>query len=598
MSWPDLVPWIIGTTIALAAIGAGVWWWLAARDARRAQVRKQHTMSASRDMLGRREIAVRHLSNPDRMVFGKLVDAQSAKVLTEQLVMDDSDAPCEVLGAPGSGKSHAMLAPACVRHRGPALISTTKLDLAQQTLGARGVTTSPVIFDPAEATSTVPELTARVRVWTPITEGVTWDRARRAAHAMLTAVRGAEGAQQGNAFWVTHSTTVVAALLVYLRAKPGSSLLDLIEQVKSLGVAPDEKGEARDEWEELLRRLGTMAAEQKDAAALGDHEALRNFDALDQARLALSLTASAAKATETRAGILGSVAQVIEGLIVARQVLRQKWDDDSTLDLGKMPEMHTLYLVCPRVDVRPLTNALLGAYVEELQRRAEARGGSLDRQHLICLDELVHCTPHRDLLSWTANVARSARIKFLLCTQSVSDLIGVYGQNDADSIRNACTGGKILFASTTDSVTLRAYSELAGKRELVQEQSMSVSVTKSSNYKGALKGIRDSSSTSKTTQRSKNLVEKDAATPARLAAMQTFHALVWLPGRPDTPGGAVQVRAIPMHEDADLVAAARGDREALARVQHLPDLSAWEPTQQPAPRLVDDADEAELDEAA
>lgn len=136
MNWPDLVPWIIGV-LALAAIGAGVWWWLAARDARRAQVRKQHTMSASRDMLGRREIAVRHLSNPDRMVFGKLVDAQSAEVLTEELVMDDSDAPCEVLGAPGSGKTYSMLTPACVRHRGPALISTTKLDLAQQTLGAR-----------------------------------------------------------------------------------------------------------------------------------------------------------------------------------------------------------------------------------------------------------------------------------------------------------------------------------------------------------------------------------------------------------------------------------------------------------------------------
>ena len=90
-------------------------------------------------------------------------------------------------------------------------------------------------------------------------------------------------------------------------------------------------------------------------------------------------------------------------------------------------------------------------------------------------------------------------------------------------------------------------------------------------------------------------MEKDAATPSRLAAMQTFHALVWLPGRPDVPGGTVQVRAVPLFEDPDLLAASHGDREALSRVQHLPDTSAWESSTE-APQWISAADD-ELDEA-
>ena len=77
--------------------------------------------------------------------------------------------------------------------------------------------------------------------------------------------------------------------------------------------------------------------------------------------------------------------------------------------------------------------------------------------------------------------------------------------------------------------------------------------------------------------------------------MQTFHALVWLPGRPDVPGGTVQVRAVPLFEDPDLLAASHGDREALSRVQHLPDTSAWESSTE-APQWISAADD-ELDEA-
>lgn len=118
---------------------------------------------------------------------------------------------------------------------------------------------------------------------------------------------------------------------------------------------------------------------------------------------------------------------------------------------------------------------------------------------------------------------------------------------------------------------------LAGKREMVQKQSVSDATTKSRNYSGHTKiGGIEGQSTSETKTVTKNVVEKDAATPARLAAMQTFHALVWLPGTPDTPGGTLQIRSIPLFEDPDLQAAARGDREAMARVRDLPDTSAWE----------------------
>ena len=202
---------------------------------------------------------------------------------------------------------------------------------------------------------------------------------------------------------------------------------------------------------------------------------------------------------------------------------------------------------------------------------AEDNGGKLKDQHLAVLDELVHCTPHPELRNWTGNLARTARIKFVLCTQSFSDLVETFGENIANSLHNNCSGGHIALAKGSDNKLADLITGQAGKRELIQTQSYATTLSDSKNYGGTVnstvKGMRDSGSRSKSTTETQTVVEKDVATYANLSAMKEFHALVILKGTVAHNGGAVQVRTTPFFEEENMLAAINGDRDALEAVR-------------------------------
>lgn len=211
-----------------------------------------------------------------------------------------------------------------------------------------------------------------------------------------------------------------------------------------------------------------------------------------------------------------------------------------------------------------LANAFLGAYMKEMHRRAVANGGKLDKRHLVVLDELVYCTPHRELRSWANNVARSANIKLVLGTQSYADLEITWDEAQARALFNACKGSKALLPGATDTKLLDEFSKLAGKRNLLHVSSVSETKGKSANY--SVMGLNKDGSTnhSKSTTVTQSVSERDTASPARLAAMPADTALIWLPGTPGVPGGTVQSRPEPIYlEGTVLNRASQGDVEAV-----------------------------------
>ncbi|MGO3522911.1 type IV secretory system conjugative DNA transfer family protein [Corynebacterium sp. AOP34-AQ2-28] len=644
MTKPIIV--IVICAVVLVVLGiAALTHWAYNRSAQQRILQKENDLAAPKPMKGKRDIQarIRDAKGEDRFVFGNLVDPDSGVIDTE-FVIDDSDSSVDVYGGPGSGKSVGVVVPTVLRHRHSALVSTTKTDLAINTIAARSYDGPVVIFDPAGKAGKIPKLKEHVRVWTPITEGVSWPRARETARALLKGVDGAETGGK-NEFFQLHAKTAIAALIVYLRTQPGTSLKSLMQKLKELGETDGEgDGKSTNSWQtfsddlqraaddlkkyaenrnpqllkepKLPRKLKDLheraaklssdvdarqlplPADAEEAKELKEYttylqsvadyerklqqypdeyrrrsEEIRpQLEALELAQAALISTIQAAAAPDTRAGILGSIGQVTESFQASYAIYVQPWDADNTLTLDDfMHETHTLYMVCPEVLQRPLTNALLGCYVRALETMAEDNGGKLADQHLVVLDELVHCTPHPELQNWTGNLARSARIKFVLCTQSFSDLVETFGENIANSLHNNCSGGHIALAKGSDPKLAELFTGQAGKRELIQTQSYAHTTSDSKNYGGTVnstvKGVRDSGSRSKSVTTTETLVEKDVATYANISAMKEFHAVVILKGTRSHNGGAVQVRTTPFFEDGSMRAAIQGDRKALAEVR-------------------------------
>ena len=583
------------------------------RQARVIRDQNDGSLSGSTEMMGAYEIRRRAADGDYALVIGNHIDPDNPRKHSEDYVADYLTEAAIVFGPPGSGKTAFQLAPNILRHDGPVFASTTKGDIVQATLLA-ALTRQRLaqgadrqfdiaIFDPdglietgAPHDAVLEKAAEHVQVWTPICEAVTWDRASAVAQAMITAVDSHDNSDGGgnSGFFTKHSTNIVAALLLLARFNKGSTLYDVLNYVEDLSGVDSAKvdDDTEDAWAKLMMQLGageTATRKKLDIAEQNGGKGTAGYKRLqDQARatrlarMALKPSLGAVKAAETKAGIIGAISQLTSDWLMSPAVMEQAWDAENTLDVEKLAPQHAVYLTCPTVEHRPLANAFLGAYMKELHRRAMRSGGKLPQRHLVVLDELAYCTPHSDMLSWANNVARSAGIKLFLGTQAMSDLEIVWGEAKSRSLFNACKGSKVLMPGCTDSKALKEFSELAGKRNLIQVSSVSNTTSDSSSFSG-LKVVAEDGrlqrSTSETVTQS--AVEKDTASPARLAAVPADTALAWLPGQPGVPGGTAQVRTIPFFKDKLLRAASEGQAEAVQQASMPPGRNA---------RLVNDED--------
>lgn len=600
---------IIITVVLVALLGAAVVFrTLNKRKKTRRQQIETHNLAGHSEVMGSHEIKRRAVEGDNALVLGELIDPDHPEKASRISVLDSRVEASFFVGPPGSGKTKTLISPNILRHNGPVFASTTKGDIIQDTIRGRQAKGDEIyVFDPGgELMSSHDEVLKaaqqHVKIWTPLNEAVTWDRAEAVAEAMVSASKQSSG---GNDFFALQSKNVVAALLVLMRSKPGCSLATVMEYVTQLsGMAAVEGGTAhdaedRDFWDEVLEELQAQQTKfqqkvnllseerqktqktafggsSKDQNVREIRDKLQSLEtkqkkvqgqltALQMAWKSFMPAAGAAKAAETRAGIVGAIAQLTGAWLMSPLVMDQSWDGPTSFRIENLPsDRCTVYMACPEETHRPLANAFLGAYMKEMHRRAVANGGKLDKRHLVVLDELVYCTPHRELRSWANNVARSANIKLVLGTQSYADLEITWDEAQARALFNACKGSKALLPGATDTKLLDEFSKLAGKRNLLHVSSVSETKGKSANY--SVMGLNKDGSTnhSKSTTVTQSVSERDTASPARLAAMPADTALIWLPGTPGVPGGTVQSRPEPIYlEGTVLNRASQGDVEAV-----------------------------------
>lgn len=574
----DLLLWgSIGTGVVLL-VACFLWLLVTNRKQRRELARNRTNLHGAVRMLDGRDIDERTISGDDFLNLGRLIDPENPTKRTK-IVGDDTRGAACLYGEPGLGKT-VFLVQAILRHRGPVFVSTTKDDLADTTLRARRNMGPAVVFDPADdECSAIDHVQNAVRVWTPITEAVNWQRTHVVAEAIARGASDTDrssGGGKDNEFFYVHSVAVVAVLLVLMRATRGGTLDGIIDWTERLQGDGESDG-LPEAWGELIDAIQQSESGMRDTVQMTRDpkkkaEAKMLAEALLLARRKIVGTRNACMDQRTRASIMGSVATITGKFTASSSVLMQPWETSLRLDM--MPELHTVYLITPTeaADVRGLCMAFLVSYMGELRRRSRRQNG-LDMQHLVVLDEAAYATPVAQLRSWAAEMSRSSNIRLLICTQCVSDLQIAYGEKGANSLQHACKT-KITFGGD-DPELLKAFSTIAGKRQLVERQSVSVATTKSNNYSGAVNVVRSSFSRSRSDTETRNLVERDLASQARISAMPMFEALVRIPAGRGKNAGVLQVEIDLWWEDSDMRAASEGDANALQRVQRAPDVAVW-----------------------
>lgn len=581
--WPYAGWFLVATVVALTLTIVSIY---SAWSGHRSEQRhKEISLSELSEQLSARDISRRNKSlspQKPKFVFGNILNSRNPGRQGPPIMSDGPEA-VDILGGPGSGKTADVLIPAIFRHAGPALVSTSKTDMAAATIAARLHDGPCYVFDPSGAAAAHSDKHIRDNVvrWTPLSEAVTYKRAQAVARAINRGVTGDNSPESSGSgqFFDQHIVNLVAIVMVYLHSQPGTTLEALTTEIERLDPPPTgdestDKAAVAQAWSDLRSRIEDAYTLNDAAGKMGDADAARTAQALRKALKKIGTTQSAAMAPNTRAGIMGSAVAIMDAILEesASATLDTAWDDPGALSLDEatLSSVHTLYLVCADEDARPMTNALLEAYISGLNRLKDQTSGTLTMRYLVVLDEIVACTPHPNIPNkWLGDLARSANIKFLVATQSWSDLQKAYGQYGARTLHQNCSGGHLALSRISDEETAKLFTAQAGKLEIWRETSRTESVSKS-------KGKSDThipfdsnhnSNSGKSVTVNKQLVERDVATFATLSQMPVHTGLVVLLGEDQIRGGAVQIALPPWFRDADMQAASHGDKSALETVR-------------------------------
>jgi len=127
-----------------------------------------------------------------------------------------------------------------------------------------------------------------------------------------------------------------------------------------------------------------------------------------------------------------------------------------------------LFLIIPdEVRVRyPLAILFVIQLYKKLVEKAQGMGGRLKRNVYFMLDEFGNMPKFPEFGS-IMTVGRSRGIFFELCVQSYSQLYQVYGQEEGKIIKDNCPIQ--VYIASEDTVTNKEFSELLGKKTVVEE---------------------------------------------------------------------------------------------------------------------------------
>ena len=320
-----------------------------------------------------------------------------------------------ILGPPRSGKTSRLVVPSVCRHRGPAVVTSTKADIIWATHAARAALGTCWYWDPS-GTTLIPDGLAPV-AWSPVVGCEEWDQAVTRAHALATAARPNHTNHETH--WIERAQALLAPLL-HAAAIGGADLAVLLS------------------W--LHRRELT-----EPVAILEDRPARRAADLLH--------------------GIAHTDPRELSGIFSTADSLLAAYRTDAALRAARQADFDpdyftasndTLYLVSPAA-TQAVHAGLVIALLDQI-RTATYRWHPRPPM-LYALDELANIAPLPDL-SATLAEGGSQGLIVLACLQDLSQARARWGPA-ADGFLTLFTH-KIVLPGIADIATLRAISSLAG----------------------------------------------------------------------------------------------------------------------------------------
>lgn len=314
--------------------------------------------------------------------------------------------PVLVLGPQRSRKTTGVVVPTLRDWRGPAVVTSVRDDVIEQSRERRSSLGKIYVFDPGGA---VPHTTPDLAGWSPLDACRTWDQAVWMANAFTNAARA--GGVSMEAFWYQKASQLLASLF-HAAAVGERGMGDVLRWVKT-----EDESEAR----RILDNAGAS-----EAADLADHIW----------RLV----------KETRHGVLATASQVM-AVYDHDGVLDREVRGGFSLDEFFDGQSNTLY-ICAPPDEQEEFAPLLTTLIEQIFRRAyrhnrdfipglDGRGipGREGRRLLVLLDEAGNITRLRRLRT-LATTAAGSGIQLVTVFHDLSQMIEIYGADAARSLAN------------------------------------------------------------------------------------------------------------------------------------------------------------------
>ncbi len=166
-----------------------------------------------------------------------------------------------LLGPPRSGKTSGVIIPAVLAHAGPAVVTSTKPDVARATARARARDGRVWVFDPTGASS--PPAGLEQLRWSPVTSALTWDGAVVIARAMTVTV-GTGTTDRSH--WANRAQALLAPLLhaAAVHGKEMETVVDWVmrHELDEPGILLEDQRASRLAFGSLLGLLNTEDRER------------------------------------------------------------------------------------------------------------------------------------------------------------------------------------------------------------------------------------------------------------------------------------------------------------------------------------------------
>lgn len=317
----------------------------------------------------------------------------------------------------GAGKTTGPVTTWLLEHDGPVLVTSSKTDILELTLGAR-LARGPVwVYAPLVPADSLP---VRAAGWTPLAGCGDWEYAKLMGRWLAAAESGGDGQSDGARFY-RHAAAQLIGPLLHAAALGDRRMGEVLQWVEGRSLEP----------------IDILRARNADAAARAVQETW-NLD--DRARSLTTLTAR----------------QLLDAFSYPSVQRVERAD----IDAARLLEgSGTLYMIAPeslQEITRPLFAGLLSAVFRECELRAN-RQGPLDPTLRVVLDETRRLAAVDDLPG-LLSVCRSWGVRVATVWQGLGQIEQRYGKAADEVLGNSLA--KLLLGPLQDEETRRYFVDL------------------------------------------------------------------------------------------------------------------------------------------